>query len=125
MWAGAQQYTLSTRALLLGVWVRKPPSLDHCTEAARTVNSILSLEFVALTIYPAAVFANMLLGVAMEMMCLFQIWLYALVTLTRVTRHWTICTIRAGRAGEVVLVGIRATGTIRAGGVTELVTIDR
>lgn len=102
MWAGAQQCTLPTRALLLGVWVRNTPCLDLCTEAARTEKSILSLEFVALTMYPAAVTASTLLGVAMEMMCLFQIWLYALVTLTRETRHWTRCTFRIGRAGEVV-----------------------
>lgn len=82
--------------------MRNTPCLDHCTEAARTENSILSLELVALTIYPAAVTANILLGVAMEMMCLFQIWLYALMTLTRETRHWTRCTFRIGRAGEVV-----------------------
>lgn len=79
-----------------------PPCLDLCTEAARTDKLMLSLEFVALMIYPAAVTANILFGVAMEMMCLFQIWLYALVTLNRETRHWTRCTFQIGRAGEVV-----------------------
>lgn len=53
-------------------------------------------------IYPAAVTANILLGVAMEMICLFQIWLYALVTLNRETRHWTRCTFQIGTDGEVV-----------------------
>lgn len=71
--SGCELGTLSIRALLLGLWMRNTPCLDHCTEAARTENSILSLEFVAFTIYPAAVTANILLRVAMEMMCLSQI----------------------------------------------------
>lgn len=73
MWAGAQQCTLPTWALLLGVWVRNTPGLDLHMDATRTKELMLALGFVALTMYPAAATANIHLVVAMRMMCWSQI----------------------------------------------------
>lgn len=82
--------------------MRNTLCLELHIEATRTEKSILSLGFVALTMYPAVVTANILLVVAMKMMCWSRIWSNAMVGPTRETRHWTRCTFRLGKPGEIV-----------------------
>lgn len=79
--------------------MRNTPCLDLHIKATRTKKSI---GFVALTMYHAAATANRRLGVAMKMMSWYQICLNAMVAPTTETRHWTRCTFRLGRPGEIV-----------------------